>query len=317
MDLETIRHIYLRRIVATALRAAGIRATRALTTRLARRLFELNTPGRQRAESRLRDALGPHVDPSAVRTVAAAAYEHTARFWTEALFIPRLLRDSSWRRFVTVPDEAAWRHLAADRRGCILTTAYFGNPAAGIWTLGQIFRPVYVVVDFLAQPELRAWQRELYEHRWVRPIDRPHAAQVPDILRRGGTVAMIFEHERPRGRAVPVSFLGRTLRAYPTLGRLARWHDVPVGVFTCRRMDDPDFTFVLDLHETIDRAKMPPAAHAPTASSSGRNFGAGESPPIDEAIVRRIAVVLERAVMAHPQQYYWLIPTLPPSKPQA
>lgn len=252
---------------------------------LAKRVYALRTPGRWRAEDRWREAVSSS-QLAARDEPLYAMYAHLARFWVEVLFARRYLRESSWRRFVAVEKETELQSLAAGR-GCLLTTAYFGNPALAAIALGQIFRPVHVVVDLLNQPELRAWQKELYHHRWVRPIVRDEAAvAVPTVLRAGGAVLMIAENERPHGRAVAVPFLGRVLRVYPTLGRLSRWFNVPVGVVTCRRNIGAKMSLTLSLHEVIQPCLD------------------------DDTTVRHALSVLERVILTYPDQYYWSIPVI-------
>ncbi len=286
MDLESMRHVYLRRIVAPLCGALGFEATHFLARKLAARVRELDPPGRRRAAGRIASAI-PGASVTRVESLVEQLYDHQGRFWAEALFARRLLRDRSWRRFVDVRDEDALRFHAAS--GCILTTAYFGNPAVAALALGQILRPVYVIVDVFREPTLRGWQRELYSHPWIRPIERRDAsAVVPSILRGGGAVLMIAEHERKRGRAVEVDFLGSRLRCYPTLGRLSRWFDVPVAVVTCRRLETP-FRFELNLHDTF-------------------RFRSGGQ---DEAeIVAGVMATLENAILgSDPGQYLWSVET--------
>ncbi len=216
-------------------------------------------------------------------------YDHIARFWIEALFAKRLLGDSSWRRFVVVENESELLALAQSPRGCLLATACFGNPAVAALALGRLFRPLHVVVDSFTQPQLRAWQADLYADPCVHIINRPDAScLVPDVLAAGGAVMMMADHERPRGRAVPTTFLGRTLNCYPTLGRLAKWFDAPIGVVSCLR-GERAFSFNLALHTLID-----PAAR--------------DHP---DALVRLTMAVLERAILYHPEHYLWSLPATP------
>ncbi|MFQ5501982.1 MAG: lysophospholipid acyltransferase family protein [Phycisphaerae bacterium] len=297
MNLESVRHLYLRRIVAPVLRGLGVRLSTGFARRLSRGVFEMNGAGRRRAESRLRAAL-PNATDDEIRAIAAASYEHIARFWIEALFIPRRLGDVANRsrvrcadyddrNTVRTADPTDLHALASSGRGCLLAAAYHGNLAAGACLLGDIFRPIYVVVDFLAQPVLASWQRELYAQPHVRPIERSAVAvRMPRILSEGGAVLMVAEHERAHGRAVETRFLGRPLRCYPTLGRLARWYNVPIGVVTCRREETP-FSFRLDLHDVVEARTLDD----------------------DETIVRQVMAVLESAIMQSPEQYLWSMPT--------
>jgi len=296
MNLESVRHHYLRRVVAPAMRLLGPRISVAAARRLARGVFEMNPPGRPRAERRWREVIAsrralPDVSPAVdAAELASRMYQHVGRFWAEALFIPSRLQSAGWRRHVHVTGEEGLRSLATSRRGCILATAYYGNLAAAACALGHLFKPVHVVVDRFAQPVLASWQRELYAQPWVEPVERREAAAaLPRVLSDGGAVLMVCEHERHRGRGVEARFCGRTLNCYPTLGRLARWFDVPIGVVTCRARARP-LSFALELHETIE-------------SEPGSDA--------DARVVRRTLAALERAILEEPEQYLWSLATPP------
>lgn len=285
MHLEALRHTYLRRVIAPLLGAIGLEASDRLARWLGCGVFDLNPPSRRRAEARLALAFNDVND--ARRRVIAEMHEHFGRFVIEAIFARRLLRGQSWRRFIDVPDEAAWKSLAAGGRGCLLATAYYGNPAIAAVALGQIFRPVHVLADRFDAPILRDWQREASAFPDVRLIDpRDAVRRLPEVLAGGDSILMICEGERQRGRGVPAEFLGRTIQAWPTLGRLARWFDAPIAVFTCRRERRP-FSFTLRLHEVL----------RPTRDEA------------DDLLVRETLHHLERAIREAPGQYLWSMAT--------
>lgn len=286
LNLETVRHAYLRRVVTPVLGAAGPALTERLARRLGRGVHSMNTPGRRNAEHRIRAALGPDATEEEVAAIVEGMYDHIARFWSEAVFLRRRLGEASWRKYVNIEDESNLQELADTRRGCILTTAYFGNPAACAIALGHIFRPVYVLVDYLAQPALRSWQKDFYDWPNLRPIDARKAAEhLPRVLADGGAVLMICEHTRSRGRVTEAQFLGNTLRCYPTLDRLSQWYDVPVAVVTCIRGNSP-FSFALAVHEIFEPATA--------ASDDGR-------------VTRHTLAAMERAILRHPAQYLWSV----------
>ncbi len=284
MNLESLRYLYLRRVVGTMFSMLGVGLGESLARRMARRVYDLNTAGRRLAEGRIRAAFGEDSCREDIARITAEMYAHIGRFWIEALHAQRRLGRSSWQQYVDVKEESAFRSLSDGKRGCVLATGYFGNPAVGALALGRIFRPLHVIVDTFVHPYLRAWQRDIFASRWLRPIDRRDAASaVPRVLGDGGALMMICEHERPHGRGVRTEFLGRSLNCYPTLGRLAKWYDVPIGVFTCRRGGQP-FSFSLELDACVE--------HDPSDLT-------------EEGVVRRVMSHLEAAVMRHPEQYLW------------
>jgi lauroyl/myristoyl acyltransferase len=284
MDLESLRFLYLRRVVGTAIGALGLDAADRWARSLARAIHGLNTPARRRAEARMSDSLPMIRTTAAPSRVSTAMYEHIGRFCVEALFARRMLRDSNWRNSIVVEGEATIAALADSGAGCLVTTAYLGNPAIAAYALGEIFRPIHVVADRFALPVLRAWQDDLTAYRNVRIIDRESAATaLPKILERGGAVMMMAENERRRGPGIPAPFLGRTLRCYPTLARLARWHDLPIAVVTCLRGMRP-FSFRLQLQSVID----PPC-----------------SADSDAGVMEGVIETLEREILRSPEQYLW------------
>lgn len=287
-DLETLRHVYLRRVVGTAAGAVGFTATARVARFLGEATFGLNTLARRRAEARVMAALGSKCKPDRARTIVRDMYANWGRFWAEAMFISRLLRDSSWRQFVSMSqdDSSTLASLTSGKRGCIFAAGYFGNPAVLVDALGRFAQPIHVVVDFLAQPHLRRWQSELYARPHVRPVERAAAGSIiPAVLSKGGSVLLIAEHERRKGRAIACDYLGSRINAYPTIARLARHHDVPVATVSCGRVGD-DFKFELNVGEVIQSSAMDD----------------------DAASTRRILASLENAVLAVPEQYLWSVP---------
>lgn len=289
MDLETLRYFYLRRFVAPAFRLLGVNRADRLARRIGRLVHSLNTPTRARAEGRARDWLNETSDAD---RIVAGMYEQAGRFCAEVLFSRRKLCESTWRSMISMTGESQLQALANGTRGCIVTTPYFGNVGVLAWALGNIFRPIHVVADRFNHPSLRAWQNELYSFPQVRIIERHDAGRrVPEVLDQRGTVLLVAESERSRGPALRADFLGRVLRCYPTIPRLARWHGAPIAAMTCRRRDEA-FHFDVRLHGVIE-----PDTYCD-----------------DEMVMREILARLEGAIRANPEQYWWPIPNTTDSR---
>jgi len=287
MHREFLRHLYLRRVVAPFLGVLGLAGAQRLARWLAEGYADFPTIGRARAEARIRAAFPSMKNAVQAHRLATRMFEQVALFWTEAVLFNRFLRESSWRRCVEVRDEGAWQRLARSGRGCVLATAYFGNPAVGAYALGQIFRPIHVISDHFGEPVLRAWQHEAQRQANVRFIEPAAAVKIiPGLLEKGQAVMMIAEAERSAGRSPAVQFLGRELRCHPTLARLGRLFDVPVAAFTCARKREAG-RFELALHEVV-------------------SVGASDE---DERVMQRLLSSLERAILRWPEQYLWSIPT--------
>ncbi|HUN80143.1 MAG TPA: hypothetical protein VMV81_01415 [Phycisphaerae bacterium] len=288
MDLESLRFHYLRRVVGTALKAVGIEAADGFGRRVAGSLFSLAGPGRRRAEDRVQGWLDDQRRSDDAGRIVREMYEHIGRFWVESLFVGRLLRATSWRRFVDVPDISRWREIAASGRGCLIATGLYGHPGVLACALGRVFGRLHVVADQIQDPAAAALQNELYRVPCVVPLDRATAAtEVPQLLERGRAVMIISESERATGRACEIRFLGRRIRAYPTLARLARSFDVPIVPAICRRGASA-FRFEVLMNEPVE-------------ADASRD----ESEVVGEILGR-----LERLIGNAPEQYLWMTPVL-------
>jgi len=287
LDLLSLRLIYIRRVVVTLAHILGWGGAMAFARWLARGVFDLNTPARRRAVDHLSRAYQDKLTSEQRDVLARDVFEHIAAFWVEAFFARRKLRVGSWRRFVAFDDDAVVQSLAGSPRGALLVTAYFGNLAVGAYALGQVCRPLYVVIDEAEHPVLKSWQDELYRQPNLEFLPRRRArAQTADLLSAGRKVLIVGEHPRRRGRAIEVDYLGQPWPCYPTVGVLARGCDVPVHVVAARRLSG-EFRFAVSVELAADPANLPP----------------NEDPT--EAITRRYMGGLEAAIRRWPEQYFW------------
>jgi len=283
VDWDSLRFAYLRRVVGTGFTVIGLERSRAIARAMARGVYDLNTPGRRLAEERVRAALGPTISNEQRDAIVKTSYEHIAQFWIETLFVPRKLKSDTWARAVTFRGETRLREFAAANPRCVLATCYFGNPAVAAFALGQIFRPVHVLVDYVAQPAARAWQEQLCRMPNVVPMAASEGArQMRDLMRGRGAVMMVVEHRRRQGTGAPAWFLGQHGNYHATPGRLSVRYGAPVLPVLCRRRPG---TFEFELW--VGRAVAGDDAVATTSD-----------------VLRQ----LDAQIRHWPEQYLWMIP---------
>jgi len=296
MDRVTFQLIYVRRVIVTLVNTIGPERAMGAARWLAQGAFDLETPARKRAELNLSRAYGNALSSRERSELIRRVFENIAAFWVEVFLSRRKLRCSSWRRFVEFDDEPFLRSIAQSPRGAILVTAYFGNFAVGAYALGQIFRPLYVVIDELRHPVLKSWQDELCRQPNIRLLPRHRTrGRLADLLRAGQKVLLIGEHVRLRGRAVEVNYLGRPCRCYPTVGVLARWCDVPVVAVAARR-EAGVFRFCVSSVMVADPRGLDPQPN-----------------PVD-TITARYIHGLEAIIRRWPEQYLWTRDWEPPQE---
>ena len=287
-----LRYLYLRRVVGTALGAMGFATSMRLGRRLARGVWELEGPARRQAEQRIaaaQEALGlPSGEPA---ELGRACFEHVAMFWIETLFARRRLRPTTWSRCVRLPDEKDLRAVCDSDTPAIFVTGYLGHPGAGAFVLGQLCRPLYVLVDVLTHPVLRAWQADLYHQPHVRLISRRRSlVELPAVLEAGGKVMLVGHQPRAddtgaettlagrKGDAV--TFLGRRQQVHQTVRLLSQRYHAPVIVFGCFRNSDR-FDFTLRL--------------------------AGRLEPTAADLSQQTTSLLQSLILTHPEQYLWTL----------
>jgi lauroyl/myristoyl acyltransferase len=289
LDRAALRLIYLRRVVVTLANTIGPQRSLAIARWLARGVFDLSPPARQRAEANIALAFGDELTVKERGRLTRRMFENFASFWVEAFVARRKLRPGAWRKVVQFDDEPFLRRIAESRRGALFVTAYFGNFAIGAYALGQLCRPLYVVIDELEHPVLKSWQQDLYRQPNIELLPREGARRsLADLLSAGEKVLLVGEHLRPRGKAIEVRYLGAIRRCYPTIGLLAGGCDVPVVVVGTRRLEGA-FRFSISSRLAVDPRDL-------------RDDGEPDLIPI---ITLRCMQTMETMIRQWPEQYLW------------
>ena len=167
------------------------------------------------------------------------------------------------------------------REGTVWVSGHVGNwelPAA--WAASRGAR-VHALVAPIHYPGLDAWVKRLRSRHGVLPLPpgRRGLRAAVEVLQEGGHVALLVD-QHLRGRGTWVSFLGSPAWTTTAAARLARSADVPLGVVSCAR-------------EPGGRARI--------------RFGPLlESPGDPDQTTAEVTAIIERAVLAHPEQWVWM-----------
>lgn len=278
-----------RRLLVVGFAAVGPRAAYALSALLARGLYHLLTPLRQRSEAQCRAALGGRTGPAHVARIAEQSFVHRTWSITDLLLAERLLHAGTYRRYCRPLDEASRAALlgAQDRRQpAILLTAYYGPFDLLPVLLGldgiraaAVYQP-HANADFEAV-RWRVRRRGGWE---LIPLGEARV-RVPEVLAGGGTVALVADHPAER-RGLPVTFLGLPATASRAVGLLACQYGADVVVAGIRRRRNA-FCFEIDVVDTIDHTDWE-----------------GPDDPV-AYITARYLRGLERLILRDPTQYLW------------
>ena len=278
-----------RRLLAVFFAAAGPRVAYAVTDLLARLLYRLLPPIRERGEAQCRAALGNRLTSDQVAHVAERSFMHRAWNLTDLMLADRLLHSRTYRRFGgQIPEPHLTNMLQAQRRGqpTILLTAYYGPFDLLPVFLGFNGIRAGVVYRTHLNTQFDAYRRRIREQSGCEliPVERA-VERLPQILEAGGTVAIVADHHAER-RGLPVTFLGLPTMAVRSVGLLAWRFDADVAVAGIRRVGGA-FRFEIEVTDTM----------------KARDW-AGNPDPV-RYITERYLRALETLVLRDPSQYVW------------
>lgn len=285
-----LRMWYLREVIGTLAGAVGPRIASCAARGLARGVFEMNAPARQKTIANVGAAL-PDRSAGEHERIARAAFEHVGAFWAETVVSRRLLTRSGWPAQIEVSEPARWADLATWPRSLLLVSTYWGNPVAGAVAVSQLLRPVDVLVDAAsAWMADRLWKsdfrrdgrcRHLPGLRLLPATQAP--LRIPQLMDRGGRLLVLLGRKAtPRG-GVRVRFLGREARYPATVVRLALRHRADIVTFACRRLTGRP------------HARLELLGH----------LKASELPPTAPAALQQVLAMFEPLIRACPEQYLW------------
>ncbi len=278
-----------RRVLALVLGVIGPRAAYSVLAILARCVYRLFDPLRLRSEAQCRAALGNRYPPGEIPRVAERAFIHRGWNLADLMLADRLIHPGTYHRYGgRIPEPYLGMILDAQRRRqpVILVTAYYGPFDLLPLFLGFNGIRAAAVYRRHANPDFDAYRRAIRARSGCEMIpDTEAVGRLPEILKGGGTVAILSDHHAAR-RGVLVTFLGLETVASRSVGLLAWHYEAVVVVAGIRRRNDAfDFEMVVsDLFE----------------QSAWR----GEDDPI-VYITRRYVRALESIVLHDPTQYLW------------
>lgn len=261
----------------------------AVTALLARALYHLAPGLRPRCEAHAAAALAGRVPAGAIPRLAARSWVHRAWSLTDLLLAERHLLPNKFRQYgLTVPEPQHAEILAAQSRGqpILLLTAYYGPYDLLPLILGlngiraaALYRPH-------ANAAYDAYRRRVRGRSGAELILVEEALpRLPQILERGGTIALVADHAATR-HGVPAHFLGLPTLVPRTVGILAARHNAHVIVAGVRRVRR---RFAFDL--VVTDVFRPDAWAAESDSVA--------------YITHRYLRALEALILTDPEQYTW------------
>jgi len=244
-------------------------------------------PGRRRLAARaIADHLG--VSPQEANRIARESFAHNARSFLELVLVGRFgFEDTGTRLIIDRPD--LLRRISESDRPVVATTGHLGawefmSSLMGQWHLD---RPRMVVVRRNSNRALNDFIFAMRGARGLQVVDHRNAVfTVLKGLKRNGCVGFLVDHNCRRDEAIFLPFLGETAAVNMGPALLAVRAEAEVWpAFMIREGDQ----YRLCIDDPLDTTTL-----------------GGERADKVEAVARFYTQAMERAVRAHPEQWFWM-----------
>lgn len=170
----------------------------------------------------------PEWEPEKHEAYGIESYAHLFALGAELAYAPRLLSESSWRRYVEIGDTGEAVKTLLNDRPCLLITGHCGNWELLGYTVAMLGFPVHALYRPLDSKPLDAWVRRTREARGLKLVDKFGAVrQLPGMVRNGAPVGFVAD-QNGGDRGVFVPFFNRLTSTYKSIGLLAMQFDATI-----------------------------------------------------------------------------------------
>lgn len=275
------------RLVLCLIQAMPLERCYALARLLGELAYALDRRHRAVAFENLRRAFPGQHTPDQLERLVRQVYIHFASVLVEIAHVPRLLRDTTWRDYISVRNASWLVELVLGDRPVILQTAHFGNWEMAGYSLAVFgFRPHSVaraldnryLEDLLRRFRTRTGQRIIYK--------RGAYDQVSAALARRAVVGFLSDQDAGQ-RGLFVEYFGQPASTHKGVALLALQHDAPICLGFARRIGR-GFQYEAWVEAVVDPRDY---RHLPDPAWS---------------ITQDCTRAVERAVRSCPEQYLWL-----------
>jgi KDO2-lipid IV(A) lauroyltransferase len=278
------------RFVVCALQALPFRVACELAEFMAWAFFHVLRRRRAVALENLRHAFPGQHSEAELALLVRNVYRHFCVMLVEILFLPRLVHDGNWRRYLHYRSEAEAARVVdlwTSDRPVLMATGHFGNWEVSSFVLGLLGVEFCAIARPLDNPFLDAWLRRFRESQGQKMLAKKgDFDQIQGVLARGGVLGTLADQDAGK-RGLFVDFFNRPASTHKAVALLALEHNVPIAVIAAARRGRP--MHYLALVEDV----IYPEEYA-------------ERPDAIQAITQRFTTALERMVRQFPEQYFWL-----------
>lgn len=229
----------------------------------------------------------PQLSDKERRRMARRMWRHLFLMVCEIAHVPRKVRETTWRRYISLPDKHRMVRYLLDPRASVLVTGHFGNFEVAGYLAGMLGFPTFTIARPLDNPYLDAFVNHFRSAKGQFILPKVgSAAPVARVLESGGTLSLLADqYAGPKG--CWVDFMGRPASCHKALALFTLTSGAPMLVTYNRRMGRP-MQFELGVVGVADPAEQ------------------GDELANVRALTQWYNQALERAVALAPEQYWWV-----------
>jgi Kdo2-lipid IVA lauroyltransferase/acyltransferase len=249
-------------------------------------LYLIYHRGRRRAVENLQLSF-PGKDSGWLEHTAKRSFEHIAMLAFDVLRTSRLIRPSTWRRYIEFGNMSEPLRLILQGRGVIMVTGHYGNFEILGYAMATFGLESFSIARPIDNPYINDYLLGVRQKNGQTIIDKKGATDMMlDILKSGATLSFIADQNAGR-KGVFVDFFGRKASTYKSIGLLAMEYNLPIVVGYCRRLNDR-YRFRIGMTRII----KPSDWH--------------DKPDPLKWITAEYTAAIEQFVREDPEQYWWL-----------
>jgi KDO2-lipid IV(A) lauroyltransferase len=242
---------------------------------------------RERARAHLRLAYGPTLSDAEVDRIALRSMQHLVMLAFETAFLPRLLNEWTWPRYVEPVGIQEALDVLLQGKGALLLTGHYGNWELAGYLLATYGFDVVAIMRPLDNEYLNRFVVRTRQRRGLRLLMKKGAtALAEDVLRSGAALGFIADQNAGH-KGVFVDFFGHPASTYKSIGLLAMEMELPIIVGYARRVGRRFYYRV-----GVQRVIYP------------REWKDRDDPLL--WITQEYTAALEAAIREAPEQYLWI-----------
>lgn len=274
------------RVFVCVIQALPMGACQTIAQMLAYLANDLLGVRRKVIDDNLRHAF-PHLTPGQRRRLSRGMWNHLFLMICEIAHVPRKIHETNWRDYVRITSIRELTGYLLEERPTIIVSGHFGNFEVAGYVCGLLGFPSFTIARTLDNPHLNRFvNRFRGEHGQFILPKKGSSKAVEAVLGAGGIISLLGDQFAGK-KGCWVDFLGRPASCHKALALFTLTTGAPMVVSYARRAGRP-LHFEIGLAGAVDPAR--PDEHQASVTTLTQWYNR----------------MLERIIIAAPDQYWWL-----------